>query len=531
MEKNLPEDNLEAFFKKSLQKQSSKPRLDGWDTPDDTVWDEIATVVQPVERNDRRLLFFKWWAIAATLALLIIMYQLHSSHQRITTLTEQVEKNTMTIENIDSQLVTQSDKKSNDNLNKTDLNKNLNPISEEANFHPPQKINRQSSTNFATPPINTITDNFNVSESITSLTQKHSTSSNTLLDTQSVSDGGSTFDNTENINPIKQKNITDSSTVSQGSSENISNHNQDINNQSLADNELALLPSISTSLQTSTSVLPNIKPLNTTPLDYFKSQFYLGARTIFNASTRSLRSRDGGLDRIRRLREQEEERNKMSFGANIGFQFHKNWSLEIGVQQGKSTIRSLHKTELQFQRNLEQVNPANDRLESQYPLALSTSYGDVSTDISLSRSQGSTVRDGSVILVGIETSQDINYIDLPLLVKYQIQVGKLHLGAKTGLSMRLIGNSQVETLNIRTFPQVDFIRPQLARRITRALDKKPNSSLNYVVGLNMEYALTSQLRLALESIFTRSFKPVFAKGAVETFAQTASLQVGLNYYF
>lgn len=540
MEKDLPEDNLEAFFKKSLQEQSDEPRVDGWDTPDPNVWDTIAMTVQPEKGDDNQLLFFKWWAIAATLAFLVMIYQLHSSNQQITTLAEQVEKNSAAIKDIDNQLVKQNkDEIDNKSNNNSIAKKPATELSQNSKNTP---LNQQNIDN-QTPTSQTkirITDNKTTADIIS---KKHLTLPDKII---SNSDLGSSL-NSDNIASTLPANSTAISNTEQQKISNLFPSDQqqlatdlEQNNASIdsspidnnSNNKLAFLPVPSRTLQTAISTLPPINPLNVTVLDtYFRPQFYIGSRAIFNASTRSLRSKDGGLDRIRRLQEQEEEHSKTTFGASVGYQFHKNWSIETGIQQGKSTIRSLHRAELQFQRNLEQVNPNNDRLESQYPLALSTSYGDVTTDISLSRAQGSAIRDGSVILIGVETSQDINYIDLPLLVKYQGQVGNFYLGARAGMSMRLIGESQVETLNIRLFPEVDFLLPKLAQRITTALDKSPNSSLNYVLGLNFEYALTNQLRLSIAPTFTRSFKPVFEKGAVETYAQTASLHAGLNYYF
>ena len=81
MDKNLPKDPLEEFFKKSLEGQNELPSDNGWDIPSLNVWDRVEADIQPTAIV-RPINYWKWATVVASMVLLFFTYKilLSTSH-------------------------------------------------------------------------------------------------------------------------------------------------------------------------------------------------------------------------------------------------------------------------------------------------------------------------------------------------------------------------------------------------------------------------------------------------------------------
>ena len=92
MDKNLPKDPLEEFFKKSLEGQDELPSDDGWDVPSSNVWDRVEADIQPTAIV-RPINYWKWATVAASVVLLFFAYQWTTQNQQIEILMTEVNEN------------------------------------------------------------------------------------------------------------------------------------------------------------------------------------------------------------------------------------------------------------------------------------------------------------------------------------------------------------------------------------------------------------------------------------------------------
>lgn len=578
MEGNLPKDNLESFFRKGINDQPNEPRTDGWDTPDDLVWKGISggLPITPVSKG--KTLFFKWLSVFGIVIFLggigyLWKYMEGAISLVETPITESeevehLEKNKTTketrlnpneqsedvntgeneLKNTDSQLIIYDDKKvkildetSSDLLNNEEVinkktikakkkpsikSKKNQLIATAKEVEEIEKLKRESTTFNEQKK----EDDFNnIAESA------NQNKRNTIIEIPAKEETSVATDSTNKerlmrgeIEKVVKNAIAE---ASKPATESASTLSEKENQQSTLIG-LARKPikSIENLLPYSIEGLVPIIDNQVEPA-HFEKRFYLGAIALSTASSRVIKHQAIDRQRFERIREQEREIGQLTFGVIGGWQFHKNWSIESGIYQGKSTIESLHRIELTYRKDRERPSSTTDALESDYEVSLRSSYGDVNTNISIARNPRISINDRQQILLLLQTEQDLNYVDIPLLLKYHGRKGALNFTLKAGIAGRLVGDSKVEAVKGEIFPKINGLGARLPRqRILNALDKRPDSSINYMLGLGLSYRIWNNLHITLEPTFSRSFQPVFEKGGVATYAQSLNWQVGVKYY-
>lgn len=582
MEENLPKDNLESFFRKEIKKQPDEPRADGWDTPDDAVWKGISGGLPPTPSAKGGALFLKYLSVFGMIVLLGGLGYWWKYMQPSISLVETPIRKSGEVRKLES----------NEKEKEVDLNENITLNIDTKEQNKDESINadkikgvdneRDRSIERKTKKAldnasSKLPDIENIIIEKTSKTQEKSAArtkknrpiaiNDQIEEKQGFQEKKLIINEQKNTNSIaesirqNQEKITGETPLKEVPSVSFNLNSSDkligadiaknttletsrssIKNSSpsLEENEkkwraLSVLPTknieiVYEFLPYSITDLVPVMNNRISPVGYEK-RFYLGAVVLPNASTRVIKPQTVVRQRFERIKEQEQEVGQLTFGVVGGWQFHRNWSIESGVYQGKSTIESLHRIELTYRKDRERPSGTTDALESDYEVNLRSSYGDVNTSISIARNPRIPINDRQKILLLLQSKQDLNYVDIPLLLKYHGRKGAFNFTAKAGIAGRIVVNSKVEAGKGEIFPKINGLGAKFPReRILKTLDKSPNSSLNYMVGIGASYRIWNNLYATLEPTFSRSLQPVFEKEGVATYAQSLNWQVGVKYY-
>ncbi|MFK7771072.1 MAG: outer membrane beta-barrel protein [Saprospiraceae bacterium] len=528
MDKNLPKDPLEEFFKKSLEGQDDLPSDDGWDVPSSNVWDRVEADIQPTTIV-RPINYWKWATVAASVVLLFFAYQWTSQNQQIENLTTEVDKNNEQLEHVKELLENKQ--------------KELETTIAEQNTHTID--NHQSIIDEEVSP----RDNSEMTQSETSFSgnNENGIGGNNNINPPSISTRNSeniANQNLENV-PLLKTNDTNSPKenviVENNPSTNLDKINSDNSMEILIKNKLnemvEKLPSrvfITESIAKEENLKSNFEETVALNINKRKIEkgFYTGIYGSRNLGKRSIHADDSNLsqariDKINSIPKKESW--TAGGGVKLGFQINKNWSIESGLQYTKSEITARHRIQKQYNNANETLNSSGD-FENEFAFLLITSMGDVESDVTLSRAAANPIVDQLSFNIPVESNQKISFLGIPILAKYSLGNERFRFGVKGGFLTNFILDADVEISAVDApFPG---LRPRRNRINNKAeLKNLKSTTIDWLAGIEAEVKINESMYFSLEPSFSKSTSPIFEKNKVKTYPMMANVKVGVNYLF
>ena len=255
--------------------------------------------------------------------------------------------------------------------------------------------------------------------------------------------------------------------------------------------------------------------------------FYVGAHIAPTYGYRNIRSVNGPVLR-RLLNEQEQAIYSVALGMKAGYQFNKNWSVETGLNYFENNVRSMHRAQVRYESQIERLN-TDGNYDSNYQLKLSTSYGEIETDVALTRSSDTEIDQNDYINLVLKTQQKLKYLGVPVAVRYRTSGNKFHFSAKAGIAANFIIQKDVRIKAAAVNRNGVHHRRTL---VDRKFSGLKNTTVDFLFGIGIDYDISNYLSIYFEPTVTHSISPVYQlNGKIKTYPIIASLNIGLAYRF
>ncbi|MCB9275708.1 MAG: hypothetical protein H6564_16800 [Lewinellaceae bacterium] len=257
-----------------------------------------------------------------------------------------------------------------------------------------------------------------------------------------------------------------------------------------------------------------------------KAVFYLGAYSALNYTSRDLLNKPSPGITARPIFETlERGRESLEFGLKAGLQLSPRWALESGI--GAFSIRQQSRQLFRITYDPELEQTADDgSLESTYALAIPSAYGDSQIEVDIRRDASQRVLPGETIGLEAQSRQQLRFISLPLLARYELPVGRFSFGAKAGLALNLLQATSLQTaVQVRR----NGLRAAASRTRHRFSEVR-DTNLDYLLGLSAHYRVLPGLDVALEPTFRKNLRPFNEAQYFNTRFYALGFQLGLNYH-
>lgn len=218
------------------------------------------------------------------------------------------------------------------------------------------------------------------------------------------------------------------------------------------------------------------------------------------------------------------------------------WEQEFGIQGGVSLGKwrfysgvgkyglSLHTEQItRIVFNPQEERPVNDNtFESTYALSIPSSYGNADTEVDLRRDRNTTVDAGSIVMVRIQTDQQLKYLEIPFGLSYLLlQKGHFYANAGGGLFVNKL-RSQNGTLTAESrHAQFNLRRIRALRQANSVDDLRWDYWLNAELG----YRFDTKVSAFAAPAFRQSFTPLSELRTATSQVGGFSLFLGLRYTF
>ncbi len=512
MSKEKHNDKLEEYFRKSFEGQGGTPFEDGWDTPSDGVWDGI---IDEIKGGRKTGLFFqdwRFWAIAVVLLTGALIYQAYQHKSDFEEMNQQVLENVAMIEALKKELKEERKKDEDPNPPSTQNADNqyiTNTIAEknESEFAKSQKniaikSTRKKEQNSIVPPTN-------------SSQQKVTISKN--LDKVAFPDKKNEEQVAENIS-IESYNEVESTSVPSAENTSI---------------EFFSLPTKANLVESSSN--SDLK-LNT-----LKESINLSSRNAYNKW--SIQSYIGIIYSNRILRNKETNRVKdfglspknhfsYSTGLDVNFQLNKNWSVFTGLNYQNLNMASNHKIGFRYSE-IDAVINQNNNPERDYEVQLSSEYGNIDIELRAEnelQNDGFDYNEGTPIRAEVTVLQHLDYLGLPVGLRYKLNAGKWSFGLKGAIvpSFLIADEINVEAIS---FAENRLVLKKANLKSNKVSKLLPSFVLNTQAGLGIDYQISPKIKLAFEPTFQANLTPYLERPKRAVRIYSMEFRAGMAYAF
>lgn len=493
MEPNSQNDNLDDLFRRSFGPSENGSAGEGWNSPPTEMWENIRAVIAPVPvpflQSSRP---WKWASLIAALLLVWLSVQLFSYRSTIEELTEQVDTHELRMEALHAELQTQleSNRLSTQAVSgKIDAGQGEIPTV-------PTPVNEPEMAH-ATPSV--------VRKPASYEPVKGAFGVDLLPDAPVDGQSGTS--------------IRVSETIASGRAL------LPIENGDKMD-----LVASEVRVPTRTDKLIAISP--TTSTRDKENGFYLGL-TGAPIWITQMRNGPGAPNNSPKI----QSRNGWSAGVKIGKEIGNNWSLESGIQLSAYYTNSIQEHKINFSRNDETSNQTGG-YESNYRVNLAAGSEEIDTEVTFTRPESVQPEEGEWIGLDFQITEITNYLDVPIVGRYEFQSGRLNLGFRMGVLNRLklshsfalnnvnIGNEKFQPSKARHHDH-----PGRRRRVSTDLK---TYSLHAIAGLGATYQLSDTWQVSLEPTVVRSITPIGTsgpRGKINLEQESFNLNASLEYRF
>lgn len=219
----------------------------------------------------------------------------------------------------------------------------------------------------------------------------------------------------------------------------------------------------------------------------------------------------------------------LALGAVLEYKLGSHFSFAGGLDFLQSKSASTHQAVFLFkERKMPPGGQHPNRHDFQYNL--NTSSGLVEVDVRVESSDPSTViPDQEELMFEIETRKSVNYLSLPLALKYAVGNGRLQAYFKGGIAVNFLLHDEFVIEKIRLDNSHFNISPAApGKRKQQYL--KP-ATLNYVVSAGLEYRMSEKISLNLEPAVMGSLGNQQTTNFIQSSSQLAGVSAGMRYTF
>lgn len=556
MKKDLPNDGLERFLKKSFEGYE--------DTPKGDLWDKIAGDLDvPVGGLKETVPIYKtWWAgAAAALFAGVIAAQFLYFQNKIDNLTQAVDNQKVKVEKIDAS-------KEKSNLNKWE---NPNPSNKNSDLKNPSGIVEIIEQNTPNTSINSeetqrpISNFEKVSEDVKSSTDASRNSEIVTAPTSkspSTSNGSKTPRNKikqvrnadklpnsslegGDLSPLKN---TDRLVIDDEKSEQIEQHLLDENlKNEVAKTTIEQLKTIDflPFKNTKLPVAPNafvfekmpelftptakIKPIRSkrkgTSIGIVGGIFS-NTETVKGDIRKSFLPPPSNRNFLVDFQDDSSVGTTRIGGLNIKIDLTNNWSLIPGILYRKDIFKSENVFDFKFKK-FNRPNPSMRTHEVEF--LQHTIEGTTLVDIRVETSNGDMINDDEKVGITTQVTREKEYISFPVVLNYRLDRGDWHFNLGGGIVFnRLIRNNQkVEISDIR--------HPQIKRdhqyNIKNTIPHLRSSNLDGIFNVGIEYDLTDHFSILLNPTIMFDLTEKTRLPNVDSDLFSLGVDMGVNYNF
>jgi len=497
------QDSLEHLFRRKFNDEEAVAQREGWNTPSDEMWDRIQIGLSEKEKVTRRIMYWPLVGVAASFLLLSI-FPLYQSKNKIDSLAAKLESNERTLEKMQKTLADISaiahSKQQIALQEKEHLLSNLAILKEEI-------ATDTKKTTVATPKI--------------APTNKKKTSESKLTNSYVIAPplSGTMLDRGVANSSFSVDKVTEKSVVS-----------SPIAITSIANRKSNMLYPPLTNLPTIQKELPVIiseKVIATSPIvaPTKNNKFYLAASIA--PVWRTINNKNKATHLVNFEPKKVRQKSAFSAGIHAGMNLRKGWSVESGLRYTTTNDVAEDTRAITYQQVAEKLNNQGD-FESNLTIQMSSSAGLTETVVVLSRNAISSIEEGTKIDLDLAMTNSQSYVDIPILARKQWRVGNLGLGITAGLLNRFLLEKNFDlptvTLNDQRFSaQSIYISEKEGSTTTTAYLPY------YLVGLDMEYEIYSGFYIFITPTLSRSIRSTIEADSADLYAQEKMLNMGVRY--
>ncbi|MBI1224776.1 MAG: hypothetical protein GC192_06030 [Bacteroidetes bacterium] len=521
MEDKLPNDRLEEFLRKSLQDHSEAPPGD--------MWSKIAGSLEPPVAIPPKLTpIMGWWAVAAAAAVvigLLVGQHLYFSN-KINQLSKKLEQSVEGLKELEEGKYT--DRQSTEPTNGTaDLGvANPAPTNDPVNVFDKKtdkSINNSPNSTLKNIPVanseKASMDGNNPNNALRNDSQKKSQPEQT----------GKKSNTSDLVNDDKNStlNLENSTKLAPESVDKISFENADLQRVWLRN--LSPLEQPKANLPTLVGPIIPTKKLST-------SRFSIGLSVMPLATTskvdtvREPKQMPGQMEEQKSFELKEEKSDKAWMaGLAIETKLTPRLSIGSGVNYRSVDYQTSHKFEFDFKDRRPNGGPHHDH-EHEFQYNLNTAAGTVEMDVRAeSTLSAMDIPDNEKIDGEISIKQHFTYISTPIYASYSLGNARLKALVKGGVLFNFLKENDFSVGPIRSLnDKFDFSRRDEQSGSPTNLQ---TITLDYLVGVGLEYSLTKALSLRLEPTVIGSVTSRHNNPNIQSSEFSAGINAGVMYNF
>lgn len=233
--------------------------------------------------------------------------------------------------------------------------------------------------------------------------------------------------------------------------------------------------------------------------------------------------------RVRRslLLQQEEPTIQPGFGLSVIHHVHPRWSLGLGLEYGSYILNGSSTQQLRYTRVGERLN-ARGNFENRLRLHLSTSYGELSTDVVVERSSDAQIEENRFISLALDTRHTMQELRIPLSVGYNLPVGQWKLSGYAGVSANIIIENTLVFRAVQSLNN-EIVHTSTSRNVK--LSEARNVVMGYHFGCALEIPLDRQWSILTGPSLSGSIEPVHENRHVKIYPMMMDVDLGVRYRF
>ncbi len=518
MEDKLPNDRLEDFLRKSLGDHSEEPPGD--------LWSKIAGNLEPPVVVQPKLMPIRggWWAVAAAAAVvvgLLVGQHLYFT-SKINQLSKKLEQNVEGLKQLEEEGKTMD-------LQRNEMEHGT--ASTEENSVAPQNetvVNTgetKGSYKFETPnfiPKNTTTpetkSNFTKekkSVKINSGVEQKIPATENLVQKNPASD----LVNQSENSPAK---LDDAAEPKLESTEKLAAENADLQKVWFKKLSPLDLPALAIPA-VAAPIIPAAKLAST--------HYAVGLNTMpmaTKSTVKAVRERGPMEKKSFPLKEEKSSQSWMA-GAVCEAQLGPKLRIGTGISYRKLDFQTTHEFEFDFGDSKHGGGPHQDH-EHEFQYNLNTAAGTVEMDVRAESAEPAmNIPDDEKIAGEITTNQQFTFVSAPIYANYSIGNGRLRGLLKGGILLNFLKEHDFSVGQIRSRnDKFDFSKREGQKGSPANLQ---SVTVDYMVGLGLEYDLSKRLSLRLEPTILGSLASRSSNPFVQSSEFSAGLNIGVMYNF
>ena len=429
-------DNIEKFFNKKFAAAVSE---EDWNTPPDDTWGDILVGLEDDPTTKPIAYYFPW--LIGIILLIFASYLLLSEkiqNERIDHLENQINTNKIgpATGNIDKSLLNGQTKSNSHIVKEAPTNEALIPsklVSDKSSFTPISQSSNKSITG----------NNNDLKTNIKSLSLKQQITPKTPI----LNSGTSTIDHRLSSNVLGNMDNNSSIGITISNEQIANAENSQIFNTSLFDSKISSsesvtnigLLAINLPFTDRSAFILDQKP-NSIILDNSSRSIYVGLVLRYNQWS----DKNSGIiaNPLEELLTEENTLSSVSYGFSSSINLSKKWTGNIDLLYNQRSHQSSYFLQLPFSTANEVLDTDGDLINA-FQHSLPTSLGDVQTDVTLARSQSSSIENDEIVGIDLSFKNQTQSILIPLSAAYFLREANNGLYFSGGLTNEIVLNSKL----------------------------------------------------------------------------------------